>query len=360
MSDDASTGSNPEAANEPAQPVTTEPVQSEAVTSEPPKSAREAVEKALATVNQIEQLKSDKPRTPDGKFAPKEAKVADAKQADAQGEIAKDLQAAVAKDAQIAPPARFTKQAQTDWANAPESIRSEVSRLEKELTQGIEKYRADAEAFEPLRQYHDMAKQHGTTVDAALSNYLRFDNLWANNPVQAFVETCRATRHDPQQVLQALVNGGQVQQQGPDPRDQAIQELRRENAALREEFGGIKKTVEQTKYESAYNQTLSQINDFAKDKPHFEKLLPTINKLIETKFTTDLTEAYDAAVRLNPDIAAEIESAKAAKAPKQPASNAKAALSITGSPTNGSNPTSKPAGSPREALSRSFASLGLA
>ena len=85
-----------------------------------------------------------------------------------------------------------------------------------------------------------------------------------------------------------------------------------------------------------------------------------MTQMVETKFAKDLSDAYDKAVRLNPEVFARIEADKAARQPKQPASNAKAALSITGTPQGGSNPTTKPAGSPREALQRAFAQLGAA
>ncbi|WFU37323.1 hypothetical protein QA640_22795 [Bradyrhizobium sp. CB82] len=41
-------------------------------------------------------------------------------------------------------PNRFTAEAKDAWASAPETLRSEVLRLERELRAGIEKYRAAA------------------------------------------------------------------------------------------------------------------------------------------------------------------------------------------------------------------------
>jgi hypothetical protein len=35
-------------------------------------------------------------------------------------------------------------------------------------------YRDDHEAFKPLKQYHQLAKQQGTTLDKALGNYMGY------------------------------------------------------------------------------------------------------------------------------------------------------------------------------------------
>ena len=355
MSDDANAGSNPvasETAPVEQAPVVTEPAQTEPVNDVPSKTARESLEKAFAKVTEPDAKPADKPRDAAGKFAPKE-KI----EVDPNKTVTENLTDAT-KQA-LAPPSRFAKQAQTDWALAPESVKTEVARLEKELTQGLEKYKSAAEAFEPMRQYHDLAQQHGVKLEHAMQNYLALDHMWATDPIQGFLQTCTKARIDPQALINAVVNGGQLQRGQPDPRDGIIQNLSREIASLKEDFGGVKQTVQQTQQQHAYNQTLNEIQAFAKDHPYFEDLLPAMTEMVETKFAKDLSDAYDKAVRLSPEVSAKLEADKAARQPKQPGSNPKAALSITGTPAGGSNPTTKPAGSAREALTRSFASLGL-
>jgi hypothetical protein len=176
--------------------------------------------------------------------------------------------------------------------------------------------------------------------------------------VKAQADICRNYGVDPRAVAQHLA--GAPQQGGQSPE---VASLKAEIAELKRNVGGVSQSF-------AERDALAKIEAFAASAPEFESVSETVAKLLKSGFATDLQGAYDAAIRLNPDVAARIEAAKAAKqspaapaappTPDQPpAHTRKAGLSISGSPS-GSNPGSrKPAGSTREALDRAFSQIGL-
>ena len=236
-------------------------------------------------------------------------------------------------------------------------MRVETERALNELTQGLEKYKGAAEAFEPLRRFDDMAKQGGTTLPAAVEAYVNMENLLRSNPVEGLREVCKNLGVDPD-------NGGSAgghRSRASGRRHSEVASLKAELAALRGELGGVSKTIQEQQAE----RVRANVEQFAQANPRFDELSSTIAELLSTGFAKDLPDAYAKADRLNPAAAAPAAAQTAQAAPAQPATDvaahtrAKAALSITGSPASGSNPGRRePAGSPREALANAFAQVG--
>lgn len=308
--------------------------------SAPAPSTREAIERAMQSVGDAP---TGRARDEAGRFAANTPAEGAAVATDpAQVVAAPDVVPQVPQ-----PPARFAKAAQEAWAQAPEAIRTEVIRLEAELTQGIEKYKGAAEAFEPLRRFDEMARQGGTTLDQALSAYTNMENMIRQDPVAGFMEVCRNAGIDPVQMGQALA--GQQPSGGASPE---VASLKAEIASLRNEINGVGQTLSQ-------RDVMSQVESFAKDNPRFDELSGHISEMLSTGYAKTLQDAYEKAERLQPAPAPEPALAAVPKTP-DPAQTHKASLSITGSPANGSNPGSrKPAGSTREALTNAFAQVGL-
>lgn len=138
---------------------------------EKPEVKKEA--KADDSAKDPEPKAEDKPakeRAQDGKFK--------AKEADQPQEPATPKPTAY-KDA----PGGFDDAAKKEWDATPESVRGAVHRRTKELESGIEKYRGIVAEYEPVRQYAEMAKASGTTLDAALKNYVGAEQLLRTNPI---------------------------------------------------------------------------------------------------------------------------------------------------------------------------------
>lgn len=331
------------ASNAPSESISTPEVE----TSAPASTAREAIERAFQSVNGEEAKPSTVERARDeaGRFAPKQAdkpaEVAPVAQDGQQQTQAPETPATVAP-----PPQRFAKFAQEAWAQAPETVRAEVIRMEAELTKGLNEYQ---QRWEPLKQFDEMAKAGGTTLDQALSAYVNMENLLRSDPVRGLVEICHNAGIDPAQVGQILA--GQQPTGGASPE---VAALKAEIANLKQELQGVGQTISQ-------RDTLAQVEAFAKDKPRFDELSETIAEMLSTGFAKNLQDAYEKAERLNPAPAPAVTIPTAApKTPDPAQTQKKASLSITGSPASGSNPGSrKPAGSPREALENALAQMGL-
>ena len=215
---------------------------------------------------------------------------------------------AAAAAAPLAAPTRFSKAAQDAWAQAPEAVRVETERALNELTQGLEKYKGAAEAFEPLRRFDDMAKQGGTTLPAAVEAYVNMENLLRSNPVEGLREVCKNIGVDPAQMAAALAGTGAAPAGGD---TSEVASLKAELAALRGELGGVSKTIQEQQAE----RVRANVEQFAQANPRFDELSSTIAELLSTGFAKDLPDAYAKADRLNPAAAAPAAAQTAQAAP---------------------------------------------
>jgi len=285
-------------------------------------------------------LAGERPRAPDGKFAPKTDAAPDAAQKPAEGQ----QQPQPATDA--APPSRLSKAAQEAWQQTPDVVRTEVARMERELVQGIDKYKT---AFEPIKHFDDMAKAGGTTLDKALESYVGIEKLLRDDPVKGMVAICQNMNVDPRAMAQALFGAADpnAPAQGQTP----------EVAALKAEIAALKEQITGVSSEFRSRDTRSAIEKFASERPDFDALAEPISHMLQTGFAKDLQAAYDMARRLHPELAHVPPEEKA-----QPAHTRKAAMSITGTPpTAGSNPASRKNGveTARDTLLQTFAQHGI-
>jgi hypothetical protein len=90
-----------------------------------------------------------------------------------------------------APPTRFSADAKAAWNEAPEVVRAEVSRMEREFLAGFAKHRAAAERDGSLAEFHQMAARGKTTVKEALSRYVNMENQLRADPVKGLEIICQ-------------------------------------------------------------------------------------------------------------------------------------------------------------------------
>lgn len=377
MSDEAlapSDGATNDVAQVDAGQAAPAPAATEVSADKPSGSAREALERAFTKLDG-EQQSGQRERGPDGKFTAKQAQQAappaqvtpsqPTAEALAAEQAAKD---AAAVQPAIVPPPGLTKEAQAAWAQTPEPVRKDFERRVTELTQGLEKYKGEVAAFEPIRPYAEKARQSGTTLDQALANYTGIEDAILANPVAGFVQICRNMNLNPQAVGQALAGMSPQQAAQMMPQVQQQQQTPAELKAIQDRLDKMEqeaksRTIEQTV--SAF--ATEKDGDGALKNPYFDELADDISRMLETGFAKDLPDAYQKAARLNPEIADRIakdkaakEAAKTAQQPDPAQTREKAAKSITGSPSSASNAsTRKPAGSAREAIANAFAQVGL-
>lgn len=335
---------NDELAPAPAEPIvateiTTEGSPTPPEPAEAPVSRRDALERALAKVEGEEP--EGPARTPDGKFAAKEA----AKPVELK-EPAKEAPASPLAE----PPSRFSPDAKAAWAQAPVPVQAEIKRAITELESGLKQKDA---MLEPLKPFFEMAQQHGVTVDGALGNYVRMEQLLQRDPRAGLTAIAENFGWTLDQMIAFVADskpGGQQPQGQPDQRDQTIIALQRELAAIKGQVGTVTQTLEQQRV----SEVMKQVEGFAAQNPRFGELENEILRLLQTGYADSLEAAYSIAERLNP-----------APQPAAPAAPAQApqtrpVRSVTGAPNAGSTPGSRPPSSNRrEALGNALAQVGL-
>lgn len=294
-------------------------------------------------VTQAQEPVGDRPRNPDGTFAPKEA----AKPAAPQEGVDKPLEQQPSNFSEA--PKRFSPDAREAWKDAPEPVRAEITRAVKELEQGIAEHQA---RWEPLKEYDALAKQHGTSIDKALANYVGIERLIAQDPIRGLSQVCENMGISFRDLAAQVM--GQTPDENASQQDATIRELRQELAALKQEVGGVSTTIKTEKQQAVQRQ----VEEFAAQNPRFEELSEEIARQIQQGF--DLAEAYKRAELLNP-APAQAQAPAAPAAPQtDPAHTRKGQLSLSGAPSSGSNPANrKPPSTARQAIDNAFANVGL-
>jgi hypothetical protein len=176
------------------------------------------------------------------------------------------------------PPTRFSPAAKAEWDTAPETVRAEVSRMEKEFKAGFAKYKAAAARDASLAEFHTMAAKGGTTVREGLSRYVNLESQLRADPIRGMEIIC-------QNVGMSL----------------------REVAA---------KVLGLTPDQGESMTTTESVTNFAADPAHsrFEELSEDITFFLQSGRANDLTEAYNLAERLNPVLAGQFQAEVVASA----------------------------------------------
>lgn len=297
-------------------------------------------------------------RAENGKFAAK-TPAADARAADAAPPQA--AQAAEDKPASTAPkwipPERAAK-----WDAVDPEIRADITghteRREREFAQGIEKYRKSAERDAGIEEFHKLAESQGTTVQRALSNYVGIEQHLRRDLIgglEQIVTNAGAKGPDGRPLTLRDVAAhimGQTPDQVQGNQDRTITELRQQISRLEQQVGGVTQSIQQ----QHTNQTLAQVEAFAKAHDRFDELSEAIQEEIRHGYS--LEDAYARAERLNPaspKASSEVPviPAKAETPPLNPAGS----KSISGAPSSGSNPAApdnRPVPTIAESLERAF------
>jgi len=234
------------------------------------------------------------------------------------------------------PPQRMAEHARGEWAATPERVRGEFHRLAQE-TDGMHRhYKADYETMESIRPFHQMATQHGTTLNRALTNYVSMEQKLRSDPVgglDVIVNNLGLKTADGQPITLRDV-AYHVLSQSPEQLKQIQQGNQQQAAshqigALHQEVQGLKQALTQMHTQQQFTYTRSEVDSFADAHPRFDELGAAIHREINLGFS--LEEAYDRADKLYPTHAAQTRT--------QPAQTRTADKSISGAPSGPSNGT---------------------
>jgi hypothetical protein len=253
------------------------------------------------------QAKGD--RNERGQFAPRQ------RQDGQTGQVghAQDAQNAPSKYKQLPPhapyaepPVRISERARRDWADTPESVRGDVHRWQSEFTKAYTYYKNDIDAFKPIKQYHEMATKHGTTLERALNNYVTMEQKLRADPIgglDVIVSNLNIQKPDGTGKADLRDIAYYVLSQSPEQLAM-MKQGNQQNAAqhqigaLHQEITGLKQTLQQMHTQQQFSYTRSAVDQFANSHPRFDELGTLIEQ--ELKLGFDLETAYRRADRLQP------------------------------------------------------------
>lgn len=203
------------------------------------------------------------------------------------------------------PPQRMSDHAKAEWHTAPESVRGEVHRMHHEFGKAYQMYRGDHEVMNSIRPFHQMAQQHGTTLDRALSNYVNMEHKLRNDVVgglDVIVNNLNLRAADGrkltlQDVAWHIVNQTPEQHQLLQSSNKMMaqshqmQQLRQEHAALAQQLAQMQNGIR-------FNLTRGAVDQYAETHPRLDELADLIEREINLGF--DLDTAYRRAELLRP------------------------------------------------------------
>lgn len=191
----------------------------------------------------------------------------------------------------------------------PEGVRGDVYRMAREYEGAYQRYRGDHEEMNNIRNFHEMATQHGTTLARALNNYVSMEQKLRTDLVGGLdvivnnlnLRTQEGQKIGIRDVAYHILNQNPEQhrliQQG-----NAQQAQMHQIGALHQEMAGLKTAINQMHTERVFGQTRSAVDQFADSHPRFDELGGVIEQ--EVKLGFDLETAYQRADRLYPSNAA--------------------------------------------------------
>ena len=289
--------------------------------------------------------------------APEPAKVE--KQRDETGKFAQTEKPeieAVEEPVWKRPPASWKKDYHEAWATADDKLKEYAYQREEQMKAGIEPLKAKAQFADEI---NEVVQPYMQTIQGL--------GIDAPKAVKALLEADHALRYStPEQKLQLFgrlaqqygVNLGQGLPQQT-PVDPTVYALQNELNSVRGEVNNWKQQQEQAQNSAL----LGEINQFSQKAEHFEEARPVMIQLLQSGVATDLQDAYDKAVRLDPNLfetiqqskQAEVDAQKRAAANKAAKSARAAAVSVKGS-TPGTVTTTK-AQDRRSLLAEQFDSM---
>lgn len=304
----------------------------------------EKPEKAEPKAEEPVEEKATRDRAPDGKFAAKEQEEQPKRQSSFREA-----------------PSRFDEGAKKDWESVPESVRGAIHRSIRESEHGIQKYRQSADEYESIREYADMARQHGTNLRQALDNYVGIEKMLRQNPMQGLeqiVANLGLKDNQGQPVTfraLAMAMAGQKPEAVSAQQDRTISELRQQVQQLTQQVGGVSQYFQEQQTLARTAAAENEWQSFVKDNPRASALENDIADLLKNASFGDnvtvrdrLDMAYAIAERRHPDTnAAHTGSLAQTQTPEPRQPNPAGQKSISGSPAPGTlTPSAKPKNPP--------------
>jgi hypothetical protein len=260
-----------------------------------------------------------------------------------------------------APPPRVSERARRDWADTPETVRGDMYRLHQEADGIYRRYRADHEAMQPIRHFHELARSQGTTLDKALNSYVSMEAKLRQDVVgglDVIVNNLNMVRQDGSRVTLRDV-AYHILSQSPEQLQQVQQGNQlgaagQQIGALHQEIQGLKSYVQQMQYQQQFVSTRSAVDRYADTHPRLDELGELIKQELALGF--DLDQAYRRAELLQP--ATHADQTRTTSAQTRQLTDRSISGSPAVAPSNGAARRRQPSGSAREALQNAMRAHG--
>ena len=206
-------------------------------------------------------------------------------------------------------PRRWSEQTKKEWHATPESVRGAVYQMGRDFQGAYQKYKADHDAMEEIRPYHDLATKQGTSIRKAFDNYygmelkLREDLIGGLDVIVQNVARSQGltgphggplTIHDVAYHIATM-----------SPEQHQLTQQRNLQQSSEQRLGQVQQQVEQQNqvlnqilYQQKYTYTRSQVDQFAETHPRFDELSDLVKSELDLGFS--LEQAYNRADRLRP------------------------------------------------------------
>lgn len=218
----------------------------------------------------------------------------------------------------LPPPEGFTKEAKAEWASVPPTVQAAVLKREQDMAKGVDELkRRQADIDQALQPRMDLIRRHGHTPAQAVNQLFSWFEALSANPKIAFPALADSFKFDlkqlmPQQVAPAPAvpkpEGEQPEAVTPAVQQYITgleQKLEGFARAVSQQFGNLQNTFQQ----QSEAKTQEILNNWAKDKPHFEKVRVAMAHMLSSGMvqpladgSADLDSAYDMALYALPDI----------------------------------------------------------
>lgn len=242
------------------------------------------------------------PKAADNKVQPKAAGTAPAQDAPAQ------QAAPIEEPAWNKPPASWKKDKHALWGAMTPEQREYAFQREEQMRAGVEPLMPKAELADKITKaaepYMNTVRGLGLDLPQAVAGLMKVDHdlrtLPYDQKLATLVQVARGYGID-------LTGQAQTAQQAYDPNVQAIQN---ELLAIKGQFSNFTQQQEAAQQRSA----MEEIQRFAKTAEHFEEVKPMMAQLLQGGLAEGIQDAYEKAVRLNPDLFDSMQAAKQAAA----------------------------------------------
>jgi hypothetical protein len=325
--------------------------------AEKPLSIRESLTKGFDDARKAQEpkepVKKGKSRDDRGKFAAGEdnKRAADAMReatdpaegaeaAPAEGEEPAEGTEAAPAAAALPVPAAWAKEAKAEWEKLPPAVQQAVTKREEDVKKGVDELKGKyADLDQALAPHIPVIRQHGHTPAQAVQQMFSWFQALSANPDAAFPALQKSFNWQPKVAAAAaaaqpgtaapavgadgkpVAPAAAAQPEAVSPAvQQYIDGIRQELLQLKQGVGQQLGTMQQSFAAQQEAKTQEILGNWAKDKPHFEKVRGVMAQLIQSgavplkEGRVDLDGAYEKAVRLNDEIWQQTQADAQAKA----------------------------------------------